>query len=482
MKFFQNLILFFIPLFLIAQENKYNDIINEFRKGNLQEAIKICQAKINDSPNDAKLYGYLSYAYYASSQRKSLEIDKEALRKRGIKKGEAYLFKNNETINDFTKIKITYNQDTLKLSELAMLKALSLQKNNLDFLVSLGEIYFSQNEHNKLTRLVDSIAEFFPKISTANALSRFSLAYFKNGEYEKSLDISKILFNRYDNFINAYTDAAASYIMLGKPEEAIPILKQALKIYDRDSISLEYLYQANVLLLKNDIAAYYKSILYELDSTNINHLRDLAFLTFSFDPSSSKEFFEKYIELAEKKENENVIVQLAKEILDDLNNNKEDNIVTIIRSEKLTNYGLLLYSLNMLSRIIENDKTNNPAYFDIAMIYRDLNMYNQAINYFSICEELTQNLIKPKDILTLVYKEKTKTYLLSKEYTNAILYAKLNIDKFNINTSEMRYLLGLSYLGAGNIKKAREEFIKAINIGDNKKITELAKNELDLIK
>ncbi|HEY9186634.1 MAG TPA: tetratricopeptide repeat protein [Ignavibacteria bacterium] len=482
MKLFCKVILFFIPLLLISQENNYQDIIKEFKKNNFREVVNICQKKIKESPDDHKLYGFLSFAYYSLAQQKSVEIDREALQIRGIKKGQSYLFKDNESIKDFTKVKITFNPDTLKLSEQAMLKALSLQKNNLDYLVSLGEIYFSQNEHSKLVNFVDSLTKIFPPKPTANALNRFGIAYFNQKEYEKALDIYKILISRYDNYINAYSDAGACYIMLGKPEEAINILKQAIKIKPNDSTTLDYLYQANVLLLKNDIAAYYKSFLYEKDTSNINTIRDLAFLYYAFDKESSEEFFEKYISLAENLENEKNIVQLAKEILDDMKKGKDDNLVTLMRSEKLTNYGLYNYSLNLLSKVIENDNSNSPAFFDLAMIYRDINMYDLSLKYLSICEELTQNLTKPKDILTIVYKEKTKTYLLLKDYDNAIKYAKLNIDKFNYNTGEIRYLLGLSYLKKGDRLLAKEEFNQVLKINDNKLTTELAKSELELLK
>ena len=481
MKFFCKFLILFIPCLLLSQENNYKDIIKEFQKGNFREAMKICENKIKQNPNDPKLYGYLSFAYYTASQRKSVEIDKEALRLRGIKKGQSYLFKENESMKDFMKTKISFNMDTLKLSEITMLKALSFQKNNLDFRISLGEIYFSEDEHEKLLSLVDTICMIFPVKPAANALTRFGIGYYNKKEYDKALDIYKRIISRYENYLNAYADAAANYLMSGRPNEAVSLLQQALKINPKDSISLEYLCQANIFLLKNDVAAYYKGMLLEADTSNVNLIRDMAFITFSYDQESSLNYFEKYISLANGRDEQKTILQLSKEITDDLKTGKDNAAINIMRSEKLSNFGFINYSLSLLSRVIEKDNVNSPAYFDLAMIYRDLNMPLMTIKYLSICEELTQDLTNAKEILTIVYYEKAKTYFLLKDYNNVIKYVKLNIEKFNKNSGELRYILGLAYLYSNNLDAAKKEFNTAIKLNDDKKIVEQSKFELDLL-
>ncbi len=93
MRFFCKLLILFTPLILFGQENNYNDILKEFKSGKFRDGIKICETRIKQNPNDPRLYGYLSFAYYTLSQRRNAEIDKEALRIRGIKKGQSYIFK-----------------------------------------------------------------------------------------------------------------------------------------------------------------------------------------------------------------------------------------------------------------------------------------------------------------------------------------------------------------------------------------------------
>jgi tetratricopeptide (TPR) repeat protein len=482
MKFLCRFLILFIPCFLLGQENNYNDIIKEFQKGNAREAIKICETRIKQNPNDPKLYGYLSYAYYISSQRRTPEIDKEALRLRGIKKGQSYLFKENESMKDFMKVRISFNMDTLNLSEQAMLKAISMQKNNIDFMISLGEIYFAQSEHKKLLHFIDSLCSRYPEKPIANAVSRFGIGYFNRKEYDKALDIYKIILTHYNKHLNAYTDAAASYLMSGNPDDALVLLQQALKMNPKDSITLEYLSQANIFLLKNEVAAYYKTQLLESDTANVNILRDMAFITFPFDQESSLGYFEKYIQMAGEKDDQKNILQLAQEIAGDLKNHKDDILVNTMRSEKLNNMGFVNYSLSMLSKVLEKDKLNSPAYFDLATLYRDLNMLNLAIKNFSMCEDLTQDLNKTRDILTIVYYEKAKTYYLMHDYNNVIKYVKLSIEKFNKDSGELRYILGLAYLNNGDKDAAKKEFNTAVKMADDKKIVEQAKFELESLK
>ncbi len=349
-------------------------------------------------------------------------------------------------------------------------------------MISLGEIYFSESEHRKLLDLVDSICMIFPPNRAANALSRFGIGYFNRKEFDQALDIYKIIITHYDRNLNAYADAGATYIMSGRPEEAVPILQQALKINPTDSLTLEYLCQANIFMLRNDIAAYYKTTIYDSDTANINIILDMAFVTFPFDKEASIAYFEKYISSTQGREDQKQILQLAKEITADLKQGKDDNLVNLMRSEKLNGAGYVNYALSLLSRVIEKDNSNSPAYFDLAMIYRDLNMPAYSLKYLSLCEELTQDLGKARDILTIVYHEKAKTYFLMKDYMNVIKYVKLNIEKFDKNTSELRYLLGLAYLNNGDTAAAKEEFNTSIRLGDDKKIIEQAKFELESLK
>ncbi len=482
MKFFCKFLFFLTPILLFGQENTYDTIIKTLRSGKVQEAISICEKEIKTNPSDPRLYGYLSFAYYTASQKRSAEIDMDALRTRGIKRGDSYMFKENESMKDFMKVKLSFNQDTLKLSENAMLKAISLQRNNLDFLISLGEIYFSQSRHNDLIKLVDSVCMIFPKNPTASAVSRFAIGYFNRREYTKAADIYKILITRYSDFLNAYTDGGATLLMAGDPETAQIFLQQAHKMAPSDSLTLEYLSQTAIFLQKAGVAGYYKSMLYESDSSNINILRDMAFITFVYDHEASLDFFKKYLSSPAATVQPESIKQIAEEIKGDLESGKDEILVHLMRAEKLKSAGYLNYALLLLNRVVGMDNSNSPAYFDMAVIYREMNMYRHSIKYFSLCEELTQDLGKSKEILVIVYYEKAKTYFLMKDYRNVVKYIKLSMEKFGKERSELHYILGLAYLYQNDKESAKNEFNLGLKIADDKKIVEQSKLELESLK
>jgi tetratricopeptide (TPR) repeat protein len=477
MKIFYKFILILIPCLILCQENTYNNILTELKNRNYLEAIKICETKIKETPTDASLYAYLSFVYYSAAERRTVEIDQEMMRYRGIKRGDSYNFKENESMQDFLKEKITFNKDTLKLSELAMLKALSLDKNNFEFLLSLCEIYFAQKNHTQLLGTINNILSMRLPVYAPIAINKFGNSYFNKQEYDKALDIYKKIYSHFQT-IDSYTNAAACHITIGQISEAIQLLQTALQINPLDSISLEYLYQANVFQLKNDVATYYKEILLEQDSLNINHNLDIAFAYLSYDEESSIYYFEKYLSLYKENEYQQHFIQLIKDILDDLQTGKNDPLVNLMRSEDLNSLGYINYAIFLLSQIIQKDNTNSPAYFDLAMIFRDLNHFKTAINYFSVCEELTKELSDIREILNIVYYEKAKTYFLMKDYKNVIKYVKLNVEKFGRDSSELRYILGMAYLEDANKESAKKEFNNAIRLNDNEKFVGQSKVEL----
>jgi tetratricopeptide (TPR) repeat protein len=465
----------------LCQENTYNDILTELQKRNYSEAIKICETRINETPNDASLYAYLSFTYFSVAQKRTVEVDKEAVRYRGIKRGDSYIFKENESMKDFLKEKLSFDKDTLKLSETAMLKALSLNENNFEFLLSLCEIYFAQENHTQLLKTIDHLLSMKLPIYAPAAINKFGNNYFKKNEYNNALDVYKKKYSHFQT-IDSYTNAAACHITIGQIPEAIQLLQTALRINPLDSTAIEYLYQANVFQLKSDIAAYYKEILLEQDSLNINHNLDLAFAYLSYDDESSIYHFQKYISLVKNREDQKYIMQLVEEILSDLQIGKNDLLIDLMRSEQLNSLGYINHAISLLSKILQKDNANSPAFFNLALIFRELNHFKTALNYFSICEELTQGLSDSKEILSIVYYEKAKTYFLMKDYNNVIKYAKRNIEKFGKDSSELRYLFGLAYLENDNKESAKKEFNNAIRLNDNEGFVEQSKIELEHLK
>jgi len=468
MKIFYKFILMLIPCIILCQKNTYNDILVELQKRDFSEAIRVCETKISETPNDAPLYAYLSFSYFSAAQKKTIDIDEEAIRYRGIKRGDSYYFKENESMQDFLKEKITFDKDTLQLSETAMLKALSLDKNNFEFLLSLCEIYFAQKNHTQLLETINKILSMRVPLHAPMAITKFGNGYFNIKEYAKALDIYTKVYSHFQT-IDSYTNAAACYLTIGEIPEAIKLLQTALKINPLDSISMEYLYQANVFQLKNDIAAYYKEILLEQDSLNIIHILDIAFAYFPYNNESSINYFEKYISLVKEREDQKRIIQLVENILNDLKTNKNDLLTVLMRSEELCNLGYINYAISLLAYIIQKDNTNSPAYFNLAVMFREINHFKTAINYFSVCEELTQSLSDIREILSIIYYEKAKTYFLMEDYNNAIKYVKLNTEKFGKDSSELRYILGVAFYETGNNEAAKKEFTNAIKLNDNKK-------------
>ena len=233
--------------------------------------------------------------------------------------------------------------------------------------------------------------------------------------------------------------------------------------------------------LKNDIAAYYKEILLEQDSLNMNHILDIAFAYFSYDEKSSINYFEEYISLTQEIEYQNRISQIVENILTDLKKVNNNLLVTLERSEELNSLGYINYAISLLSYIIQKDNTNSPAYFNLAMIFRELNHFKTAINYFSICEELTQGLSDIGEILSIVYYEKAKTYFLMNDYNSTIKYVKLNTERFGRDSSELRYMLGVAHLETDNKEAARKEFINAIKLNDSEKFVGQSAIELEYL-
>jgi tetratricopeptide (TPR) repeat protein len=112
------------------------------------------------------------------------------------------------------------------------------------------------------------------------------------------------------------------------------------------------------------------------------------------------------------------------------------------------------------------------------MIFRELNHFETALNYFSICEELTQSLTDVREILSIIYYEKAKTYFLMKDYDNVIKYIKRNIEQLGRDGTELRYIFGLAYLGNNNREAAKKEFNNAIKLNDNENYVTRSKIEL----
>jgi tetratricopeptide (TPR) repeat protein len=482
MKIFKLLILIFIASNIFAQDTTNNYIIREFKKKNFKKIIELCNERINKNPREPLPYAYMGYAYFSASERRKVDIDKEALRQRGIKKGQTYLFKQGDKIQDFLTLKIEYDKDTLSLAEEAMRKVITLQPKNFEYQLSLGQIYYAKGEHEKLIKLIDSIITGFPIETTAKALSRFGLDYFTSKNYNNALDVYRTIAWRFHEYAPAFSDAGTLFIIHGDLDTAVKYLEHAVALDPSDSLTLNSLSQSYLYLQKYDKAATNKEkLLYKYPNTSSTIL-DLAFLYSAFDKEKSIQMFNKFLEFLKGTKD----YKEWKEISEGLNSirKKKDNYAekALILSEKLSSMGFPNYSIITLTNLLSVDKKNNPAYFDLALLYRDINIYDRTIEYLTQCVNLTSELARTREIVSVVYLEKAKTYLLMNDYGNVYKYAKICLEKYKKNTGEVRYLLGIAYQTQGKLAEAENEFKEVIKLNDNEKIVEQSKVELQDMK
>jgi tetratricopeptide (TPR) repeat protein len=482
MKIFKLLILFFIAGSIFAQDTTYNYIVKEFKKKNFRKIIELCKERIEKNPREPLPYAYMGFAYFSAAERRKVDIDKDALRQRGIKKGQTYLFTQSDKIQDFLTMKVEYDKDTLALAEQAMQKVITLQPKNFEFKLSLGQIFYAEGEHEKLIKLIDSLITGFPIETTAKALSRFGLDYFTAKNYQNALDVYRTIAWKFHEYAPAFSDAGTLFIIHGELDTAVKYLKHAVALDPADSLTLNSLSQSCLYLQKFDEAAEYKEKLLDKYPNTISTILDLAFLYSTFNREKSVQMFNKFLEYIKGTKD----YKEWKDIFETLDNlrKKKDNYAEkmLILSEKLSGMGYPNYSIIALSKLLSIDKKNNPAYFDLAMLYRDINIYDKTLEYLTQCENLTSELARTREIVSVVYLEKAKTYLLMNDYNNMFKYAKLCLDKYKKNTGEIHYLLGIAYESRGKYADAENEFNEVIKLNDNEKIVEQSKVELQDMK
>jgi tetratricopeptide (TPR) repeat protein len=473
------ILLLVLPYSIIAQDKGYDDIVKELQQKNYLKAISICEKNLKENPKDSKLYAYLSYIYFTVSERKHVEVDKDALRQRGIREGQTYYFKENEDIRKFLTVKIGYDYDTVKLAETNILKAINLRQNLLEYYTSLAQIYYAIGNHSNLIQLIDSITIKFPDKNIAKAISKFGLNYFNSKKYDQALDIYKIVRKKFMNYLPAYSDAGTIFILQGKTDSAIVFLKEAHKIDPTDSLTIQGLSQLYTYLQLFDSAAVYKNMILKKDPENLETILDLGFLYSTFDNKKAVVFFDAFLDKIQNKKELNNWTQLVSQMNNELKDNVEEPIRNLNRSEELNRTGYPNYSIILLSRVLKVDSLNSPACFDMALLYRNNNMHSKAIGYLSKCEELSSNLRSTREVMAMIFLEKAKTYFLVKDYSNVLKYSQLCLEKYKKNSSEVHYLIGLSLLNQIKLTEAFREFNESVKINDNPKIVQQAKIEID---
>jgi serine/threonine-protein kinase len=201
--------------------------------------------------------------------------------------------------------------------------------------------------------------------NNVKSIMRFGIFYFRNGNYLKAIEQSKILAELAPNNVNAYNHMAASYYSLNKIDEAIINTLYALKIKPTDS---GYSNLATFYFAKSDykkaISAYQKAI--EINPTHYIIWGNLADAYKITNNTGAREAYEKAAELAKLT----------------LKTNPKDSKVIADLSSYLANIGNRNQALELTHQI--NINNNGIENFMVATAYDELGETKLAMAHLKI--------------------------------------------------------------------------------------------------
>lgn len=137
----------------------------------------------------------------------------------------------------------------------------------------------------------------------------------------------------------------------------------------------------------------------------------------------------------------------------------------------LKNDGQEKKGISLLKKCLERKPEDLFLNHILGNYYSRSGKYSIADKYYSIIDE------KYPENLPAIYKDRIKIFLSVKDYKNALIYSRLAIDKFPQNP-ELLNLAAVSIWDSGDLKQAKDLFIKALKIAP---LNTIVRNNLLLV-
>lgn len=308
---------------------------------------------------------------------------------------------------------------------------------DFDAYYKIGQIYYLTGEYSKA---LDNFKKaYILNQNNIDSVAHLAELYYRFGEFEESLKYYKYLLEKSEKKSELFLTIGEIYYKTGDYQNAIEYYNKVLDSNTGLSPDIEKIVYVNLGNLysamnkyEEALKSYYKAI--EFDKLDVNIYYNIGVLALNMkDYNLAIDNFNKGLEIAPS----NLLLNLLSARTYLLMGDRDKAIITY-------------------NKIIEKFPQEITPYFELATLYYKISKFNEAKHYYELILNLNPSIdIQYKIYLNLgVIAQRLGNYDESIQLLNKA-YAINSIDPY------VNYNLGVSYLNANNLPKAKE-YLKTV--------------------